>query len=153
MNSTATTKLFDSFGILPSGIEQDLQKRLHQRLAENLEYSAEEIDRVCAKSPRICGESFELALEDYEKLRVLSILSQCAVADASKISSHRKILGAVIVRAKRIVWKILSTQLENTFNGIQEFSSWMLVSHIRSLERISNLEQQLHSKTLEDRSN
>ena len=135
--------LFDSFGLLPQDFELDLQSRLTQRLEQDQEYSRDEIARVSACSPKICDNEFALKADEYERLRVLCILSQCALADSSKINSHRKIIGPIIVRAKRILWKIISSQLENTFSGIQEFSSWMLVSHIKTVEKVQKLQDKL----------
>ena len=132
--------LFDSFGILPQDFEQSLRARLLQRLEQDPEYSSDEIARVSDCSPKICDREFALKKDEYERLRVLCILSQCTMSDSSKINSHRKFIGPIIVKAKRILWKIISSQLENTFSGIQEFSSWMLVSHIKTIEKVQKLE-------------
>lgn len=133
--------LFDSFGLLPEQFAVELALRVEERLKENEEYCVEEIQRVSAKSPRLCSTDFNLQSEDYERLRVLCILSQCALANASSISSHRRFIGPLIVKTKQILWKITSSQLEDSFSGIQEFSSWMLVSQIKTTEKLQKLEQ------------
>jgi hypothetical protein len=141
--NTAKLPTIESFGLLDNDIEAQIAQRLQQRLANDKEYSRAEIEAVTNRNHRLTDSSFELAQDDYERLRVLCILSQCALVDVSKISSHRPIVGKCIVAAKRVLWRIISSQLEKTFSGIQEFCCWMLVSHIKTLERVDTLERSL----------
>ena len=108
----ATLPSIDSFGLLPLDIEAQIAQRLCNRLANDDEYSRSEIEAVSKRNHRLTNSSFELTLEDYERLRVLCILSQCALVDVSKISSHRPIIGKCIVAAKRLMWGMWCVPLQ-----------------------------------------
>ena len=125
------------------------KNQLAERLSTSKNYSSEEVKKVTELSPRLFPKGYDLSESETEQLRALCMLSKCALQDSSKITSHRKFLGPLIVAGKRLVWRILSHQLNETFDGLKEFHSWSVYNQARLMGRISELE----SRSLPEKKN
>lgn len=125
----------------------ELETSLSQRLHGNAQYSEEEIERVSTLSSRLFPANFEISTKDSEQMRALCMLSKAELHSASKISSHRPLLGRLIVPVKRFFWNILSAQLRDSFAGVQEFQMWAVVNQAKLLTRINELEKNTTSSS------
>lgn len=120
---------------------------LEERLGRDFRrYSQAEIDRVSTLDFRLFPKNFVLEEESTKQLRALAALSQCELKDPREISSHRPVIGPVIVATKRLLWRIMRVFLRDSFAGIQEFNSWMLHSHAKLLLRVDSLEKELEKR-------
>lgn len=76
-----------------------------------------------------------------ELFRAMCILSQCNTQIKDNISSHRPILGKPIVFIKKLLWKLVSPQIEKTFSGIQDCFSYLIISHASALSELKDLKE------------
>ena len=118
--------------ISPSDIADkfSLSTRVEENLADRIrqasDYDQKEIKRVSSYNHRVLPEDFTLEFETGEKLRALAAFSQCELKPAREISSHRKIIGPIIVWLKRLTWPFVKVHLDQTFRAQQEFNSLMV---------------------------
>ncbi len=120
---------------------------LEARLRGNAQYTTEEIARVSNLSSRLFPANYVISEADSDQMRALCMLSKAELEDANKISSHRPMLGKIIVPVKRFFWRILSSQLRDTFAGLQEFQMWAVLNQAKLLVRISELEEKMADKS------
>jgi hypothetical protein len=120
-----------------------LASSLQKRLDGNRHYTKEEIQRISLLERKLVPAEFPLASQTSENLRALALLSRCRLENASQISSHRAVIGRVIVAFKRLLWRFIYPPLEKAFDAQQEFSSWMVYSHAELLTKVNELELEL----------
>jgi hypothetical protein len=105
--------------LLEGRVSDALQLRLKQRSDLN----EEEIRNVSELKARLLPEGYELDLPTTERLRLLCRLSQAELRPAASITSHRKLVGPLIVRAKRLLWPLLRAPFKDSFAALDEFNS------------------------------
>ncbi len=83
----------------------------------------------------------EIDKDTTELFRAMCILSQCSTKLNSNVSSHRPIIGKVIVFIKKLIWKMVSPQIETTFASIQDCFSYIIISHAKALSELKDLKE------------
>ena len=119
----------DNFGLNP-----DVSAALANRLASAPNYSAEEINEVSSTAINLTKNIKDIDEKSFERLRSLAKLSQTELKPSS-ISSHRKIIGPIIVTIKKLVWPFIHAQLKDSFNSNKEFNAMMLEEHLIRLNQ------------------
>jgi len=126
--------------ILPKDLEKKLQARLEQRLEESINYNRQEIEDVSGYKHRLITQGTLLEEKQLEDLRALSSLSRIRLKRPSEISSHRPLVGKLIVAVKKASWPLISFHIKDTIEAMEEFSSRMVASHAKALSRVKELE-------------
>ncbi len=122
-------------------LERHALEALSSRLKTSPSYSQEEILRVSELSKRLFYDGFYLGEDHTNRLRALCSLSQSSLKPANEISSHRKLIGPIIVFIKRLTWPLLSVHLKDVFVGIQEFQSLAVESLAEQIVATEELKQ------------
>jgi hypothetical protein len=131
------------------GSADPLTERLNTRLEEIRAQRAincptlgtSELEDISKLEHRLFPVDFELDKQQTEDLRALCSLSQTGLRQNLKITSHRPLIGPLIVFGKRILWRIVQVLLKETFAGTQEFNARLVKSHAKALLRIDRLEK------------
>ncbi|MFO0417541.1 MAG: hypothetical protein ACK5Y6_09655 [Pseudomonadota bacterium] len=92
-----------------------------------------EVERIAKLSTAISQGSFSVSPERLELLRGLCQIYSAGIR-AEKITSHRKVLGPVIVFVKRSLFRVVSALLGPTFQFQRDFNAGV----IRLLADLSN---------------
>ena len=90
--------------------------------AESGAMPANEPERVAAVSTAIAQGSFSTSRERLELLRELCHIYSLGI-QSEKITSHRPVIGPVIVAAKTVLFRIVSTLLGPTFRFQRDFNA------------------------------
>ena len=130
-------------GIEHTEILEKISENLNARLTDATSYTVEEIERVSRLDRRLFPAKFRLTSADSERIRALCALSKTEIDPLRGITSHRPLIGPLIVGAKRLLWRSFKPLLDQTFDGIQEYNSWQIYSQAAQLRRIKELEDRL----------
>ena len=128
-------------------LERHVFEALSSRLKTSPSYSDEEIVRVSGLSKRLFHDGFCLNEDQTNRVRALCSLSQSTLKPANEISSHRKLIGPLIVFIKRLTWPLISVHLRDVFVGIQEFQSLAVETLAEQILATEEL-RQLNSKNI-----
>lgn len=112
---------------------------LVERLNKNQQYTIEESNQIASLDRSLFGNKLALSEDQTTALRSLSKLSQIELKQSKEITSHRKYIGRLIVFLKKLSWPIIKVHLKEPFDGIKEFSEWMVFSHARQIQEIEEL--------------
>jgi hypothetical protein len=147
-----TALLVDNKLANASGLENKLKERLERRLSKSSDYSAKEIQEIDELNPYLFPANFRLEKADAAAIRSICTLSQTELKPARSITSHRKLIGPIIVAIKKATWPMIKFHLTDSFKGIGQFNSWAvhtickLLSDQRQLQkRIGELEKEIES--------
>lgn len=106
----------------------------------------EELENIKNKSTTLFPKDWILDKNTTDTFRALCTLSQSGLVNTHKVSSHRKIIGPIIVFFKKILLKIIDSQMKNTLNGISS-----CFTHIISNQAKLEVElKEIRKKTLEN---
>lgn len=125
---------------LSAQIDQTLEARL---LRSGGSYNKVEIHDITHKKTTLVCASTTLTLESSERLRALSKLAQFQLRPASQITSHRKLLGPLIVFLKKLTWPVIQIHLKETFAGLQELAAWSVVTMAKQENEIAQLKAEV----------
>ncbi|MDD2942715.1 MAG: hypothetical protein PHC51_07100 [bacterium] len=130
-----------------------LSERIDQCLTARLQdsggtYNKTEIHDITHKKTTLVPTGTILSQESSERLRALSKLAQFQLRPASQITSHRRLLGPVIVFFKKLTWPIIHIHLKETFAGIQELSAWSVVTMAKQESEIAQLKKAVEKLTV-----
>ena len=138
----STALIVDGAGHFP-GLEQRVDAALESRLRDNAEYSAQEIEIVSGLDRALFPREFEIDSSLFERVQLLAGFSNCALPKSYEIRSHRPVIGKAIVFAKKLAWRFTRAQLEDAFNGVQEFCSWMVHSYAKQAHELAEVKAEL----------
>ena len=102
---------------------------LEERLCSQSNYSRREVSEVSSLAVRIFPAEPLVEDKALERFRTLCQLYRCELPALREISSHRPIIGPVIVFGKRLLWRLMHSQLRQHFEHMQEF-------HLRLVEEL-----------------
>jgi hypothetical protein len=122
-----------------SELNQRINSALAERLSGNDAYNKEEITKVSNLKSKLMPEGFVLSTEQTENLRALCKLSKVELKPAREITSHRKIIGPVIVFLKKLTWPLMQIHLKDTFNELSDFCSWTVKTIAKQTIEIEEL--------------
>ena len=128
-------------------LAQQIVSALEGRLSGPECYSRQELEQVSELESRIFPACFCLDKQHSDRFRALCSLSQAGLKQTKSISSHRRLIGPLIVTGKRALWKLVRPQLDEAFRGFEAFSSWMVYSHAQQLVQLKELETKLLSSS------
>lgn len=128
---------------------QALQDRCQERVSQHLQkgdYSVSSIAAIAALRPAMLDRSLVIGEKDYEALRRL-----CQVWDVdlrpSPITSHRPLVGPLIVAMKKLLFPVLRVFLKDTLRQQRDFNSQTLVLLTQLCNRISSSSQETFPDT------
>ena len=130
----------------PRKIENHLKSELQRRLMDAQHYSDEEIRRITDLDTALFAYDFILSTKESERFRALTRLSHCAL-NPFQPTSHRKIIGPIIVCCKKAIWRFVQAHFEKAFQGIEEFCAWSVVSQAKQTAEIGRLRKLLDLKS------
>lgn len=110
---------------------------LAARLESAANYSRDEIDKVSSLNHRLVPQGLTVDLHTSERLRALARLSQTELKPPIIMRSHRKLIGPVIVAAKRAIWPLLNALLKDFVEAQREYNSLLLEEYLCHLNSSS----------------
>ncbi len=128
-------------------LEHQAKLNLQQRLETSESYNQKEIDSVSNFQHRLVPAGLLLEEKSLEELRALASLSRIRLKPPSQISSHRPVIGKLIVAVKKATWPLVNFHLKDTIEAMEEFSGRMVASHSKALSRIKELEEAKQNKS------
>lgn len=121
-------------------LEAIYQKSLRDlEIKENKDSILKEVESVNSLSRKLFDH--EINKDTTELFRAMCILSQCSTKLNTEISSHRPLVGKLIVTIKKIIWRFVSPQIEKTFSSIQDCFSYLIISHANCLSELKALKE------------
>ena len=124
-------------------LNDSIESAVRARVNASEEYTWAETKDIAAMNRKLFPDGFEVDSEPLERLRVLARLYRCEIQPPHSIKSHRKIVGPLIVAAKRMLWPIINLHMEPCLDQLQEFHSHLLYSHAMEIHRGAALEKKL----------
>mgnify|MGYP007080248700 CR=1 FL=1 len=112
-------------------LDERVKSLLSFRLANSKDFTALEISQVSSLEHRVLPRSKLVNTVALERFRTLCQLYRCELRALRQISSHRAVIGGVIVFAKRILWRVMQSQLREHFEQMQEFHLNLIEEHAR----------------------
>ena len=101
-------------------------------------YTEKEIERVSKLSRRLFSVNSEIDAETLEPIRAAAALSNCELKPNPDFSSHRPVIGKVIVLIKKLTWPLIRFHLHRQFDALSEYNRWMLFSQVKLFEKCSS---------------
>ena len=98
-----------------------------------------ELNSVSALSRRLFSEGIDK--DTTELFRAMCILSQCSTKLNSEVTSHRPVIGKLIIFIKKLIWRFIAPQIETTFASIQDCFSYIIISHAKALSELKDLKE------------
>lgn len=145
------TKSFTSEPLLvPTGatdvlvLQAQVHEKLSWRLARNDHYSFDEIEHIATLDHLLFPRSFVIDENLCNRFRRLAMFSQVGLRPVRTITSHRKIVGPVIVLLKNLTWLLVKVHLQNTMDALQELHCGiveLLAQQVVEVERLKGGEQ------------
>lgn len=99
-----------------------LERRVHEKIAAG-KFKREDLQYVRDVTFMPVREDLHLSEERLEKLRRLCQLWEVELTAPREISSHRPIIGPLIVGAKKLVFPILRVFLKDTLRRQRDFNA------------------------------
>ncbi len=124
-------------------LNQRISQNLKNRTNSNEHYSLEETISVSKIDRTLFPKDFEVSDESRELIRILASFSACELKAARHFTSHRKLLGPIIVFLKKITWPIIMFHLKDKFETQQQLFSWMIFSQAKQIREIELLKRKL----------
>lgn len=116
----------------PGGDARSLDDRVRAALSERRrtirDYPAEEIVSISQLDRRLFPDGFEISDDVSTRFRALAALSRCELRPPREIRSHRRFIGPLIVRAKRLLYPLVALQFKESFKALQELNSWSIAN-------------------------
>ena len=113
----------------------DLEKRakdaLNSRLKSAENYTLDEIAEISSLERKLFPQS-SIDKETTDLFRRLSALSNIKLTPSREITSHRKLIGPLIVAVKRISYPLIRVHLKRIFEALEEFCAWSVYAHAKS---------------------
>ncbi len=103
----------------------DLERLVYDRVAERIDqgnFRAADLDYIKRLNMPAVKGALELSGIQLEKLRRLCQLAEVELVPA-RISSHRPVIGPVIVAAKKVLFSILKVLLKDTLRKQRDFNA------------------------------
>lgn len=117
-------------------LEQRAKDALSSRLKTSANYSAQEISEI-AKLERKLFPHQAIDKETTELFRRLCALSNIRLLPSREITSHRPIVGPLIVAIKRISYPFIRVHLKGVIEALEEFCAWSVYAHAKSHRRVN----------------
>lgn len=124
-------------------LENTVNERLASRLAGNPHYSENEIRRISSLDISLFPRGVRPDEDCCNAFRSLARLSQLELKPNPRITSHRRILGPLIVGLKRLTWPLVSIHLKDSFSALEEYASWVVYTLARQSSEIEKLKKSL----------
>ena len=124
---------------MDKNLENTLLTRLNERIQTG-KVNREEIDKIEFLNTRLIPEGVVLEDRDSEELRALASLSRVHLKRPAEISSHRPIIGPLIVLFKKLTFPIVSFHMKDTIQALEEFAALSVVRQAKLSARIKELE-------------
>jgi hypothetical protein len=119
-----------------TNLNAELEKELEARLKRAGDYDRREISAIEQLDRRLFPKDFKLSTEQTNSFRALCKLSQVELKPARAITSHRKVIGPLIVLLKRLSWPIFKVHLKDTVDGLQEFCAWSVYQQAQNVTEL-----------------
>ncbi len=124
-------------------LERRIRDNLAKRLASSTDYTANEIADLEQVAPTLFPPDFCLEKETGGIIRHLAIHSQQRLKPSARITSHRRFIGPLIVKFKRLFWPLLNLHLRDQFVAMEEFSCGAVAAIAWQAAEIQELRKKL----------
>jgi len=91
----------------------------------------QEVKNVCNTESRLFPYPLVLDLETTELFRSMCTMSHSLIKVDNISNSHRPVIGKMIVATKKVLWKLVKPQINDSLLSIQHCFSNLVVSHAR----------------------
>lgn len=124
MDGSKKQDWFRVAGVDSVDISESLSLRVNSLIASGV-MPQDDPERVAALSMGIAKGAFRVSPERLEMLRGLCHLYSAGIR-AEKITSHRRLLGPLIVSTKKAIFRILSSLLGPSFRYQRDFNAGVI---------------------------
>lgn len=124
-----------------SNLEDKLNSQLKSRILNSQDYDQTEIHSIEALEHRLFPKNFLLKKDDNEQLRRLASLSRVAVKPPSEITSHRPLIGPLVVLFKKLTWPIIAFHMKDTLKALEDFCALSVANHAKLLVALEEMEK------------
>ncbi len=104
-------------------LEQRAKHALQQRLKSTSNYTAAEIAQIEILERKLFPQQ-KINKETSDLFRRLCSLSNIHLAEPREISSHRPVIGPVIVAIKKATYPFIRAHLKGLIEALGEFCAW-----------------------------
>ena len=132
-----TNKVDENFR---DGILSRARGKINEKISSGV-YDGDEIANICSRSTRLLSVS--VSEREGDNLRMLARLVPRRNDLRPRFSSHRPVIGPVIVFAKQILWRIFSSFLQPTTDRMELQMRAVIMSLGHEINERKKLEEQL----------
>lgn len=112
----------------------------HQTRVNTLEnYNLNEVIKINSLDLSLFSKDFMLEEKDSDLYRSLSKLTNFRLLPGNQISSHRRIIGPIIVKAKKLIFPFLNIHLSKLVEGLNQFAMLVVYALANNHEKLSKL--------------
>jgi hypothetical protein len=137
LNTPKNTALNDSWLSAPEDLSQDLCKgasyRVTKRIAQGL-FTHGDISNIYARKLEFIERSLDLTPTELTHARRLCQLCDVRLKDPS-VTSHRRIIGPIIVSVKRLLFPLLRALLQDTLKQQRDFNAALVEAYVDSCQK------------------
>lgn len=124
-------------------LNKRLKSNLSTRLVHTSEYSEKEIEAIERVSSKFFSSDYVLDEDTSSLFRHLTMFSQQSLDLSINITSHRPIIGPIIVRLKKMFWPLIYHMLKKRFETLEEFSSGVVTILALQSSKIHTLQKKI----------
>lgn len=124
-------------------LEVTCRKRLNERIATQagqFSLNEEEIKNVRDYDSRFIKD-ISLSKDDNDELRLLASWTKFKLKPPSSISSHRKIIGPLIVLLKRLTFPLVNFHMKDMVREMEEFASAVVERQAKTASELEHLKK------------
>lgn len=136
LTTPKSTNLNDSWLSAPADLSRDLQEcasaRVDERVAQGL-FGHSDVSNIYARKLEFIERSLELTPMQLTHARRLCQLCDVRLKEPS-VTSHRKIIGPIIVSVKRLLFPLLRVLLQDTLKQQRDFNAALVEAYVDSCQ-------------------
>lgn len=112
-------------------VETSLNSR---QISSSASYTSEEVGRVSAASRKLVSAGKTLPNDLLESIRAAATLANSELRPNPDFTSHRPLIGGLIVAIKKLTWPLVRFHLHRHFDNQSELNRRMLYNQVKLYE-------------------
>lgn len=126
-------------------LDERIGRALSHRFTSHASFTLEEANKVGDLTHRLFPENIHLSEDSIEQFRAISRLSRCGLESMSGFTSHRPLLGPVIVFVKRICWPFIFAQIKRPFLSLEDFNMLLIETLAKQQVELEHVKKVSHN--------
>jgi hypothetical protein len=115
-------------------IRQTAQALDSRQASSGNSYTAEEVQRVSSVTRKLVSQGTDLPIDLLESIRAAATLANSDLRPNPDFSSHRPIIGWIIVAVKKLTWPLIRFHLHRHFDNQSELNRRLLYTQVKLFE-------------------